>query len=77
MSVASSSPPTDKRRDRRVLAGSLADSSIEWYDFFLYATASALIFNHQFFPTEDPFVSQMLSYVLRRPNRRHRLLPLR
>lgn len=63
MSVASSSPPTDKRRDRRVLAGSLAGSSIEWYDFFLYATASALIFNHQFFPTEDPFVSQMLSYL--------------
>lgn len=30
MSVASSSPPTDKRRDRRVLAGSLAGSSIEW-----------------------------------------------
>ncbi|GAB3707105.1 MFS transporter [Corynebacterium nasicanis] len=63
MTVAPTTPPPDKRRDRRVLAGSLAGSSIEWYDFFLYATASALIFNHQFFPTEDPFVSQMLSYL--------------
>ena len=47
----------------RVLSGSLAGSSIEWYDFFLYATASALIFNKQFFPTDDPYVSQMLSYL--------------
>lgn len=34
-----------------------------WHDFFLCATASALIFNKQFFPTDDPHVSQMLSYL--------------
>ncbi|MDO5511386.1 MFS transporter [Corynebacterium sp.] len=63
MTAAPPTPTTDRKHNRRVLAGSLAGSSIEWYDFFLYATASALIFNHQFFPTEDPFVSQMLSYL--------------
>lgn len=52
-----------KETNVRVLSGSLAGSSIEWYDFFLYATASALIFNRQFFPTDDPYVSQMLSYL--------------
>lgn len=48
---------------RRVLIGSLSGSSIEWFDFFLYAVAAALIFDKQFFPTEDPFVSLMLSYL--------------
>ncbi len=52
-----------KKTNVRVLSGSLAGSSIEWYDFCLYATASALIFNKQFFPTDDPYVSQMLSYL--------------
>lgn len=59
----SPSPIGKRATNARVLTGSLAGSSIEWYDFFLYATASALIFNKQFFPTDDPYVSQMLSYL--------------
>lgn len=47
---------------RRVLLGSLAGSAIEWFDFFLYATAATLIFDKQFFPVEDPVVSQLLAY---------------
>lgn len=47
----------------RVLAASLSGSAIEWFDFFLYATAAAFIFDKQFFPTEDPYISQMLSYL--------------
>ena len=47
----------------KVLVGSLTGSSIEWFDFFLYATAATIIFNKQFFPADDPFVSQMLSYL--------------
>lgn len=46
----------------RVLLGSLSGSSIEWFDFFLFATASAIIFDKQFFPTDDPLFSLMLSY---------------
>ncbi|MCT2360570.1 MHS family MFS transporter [Kocuria marina] len=52
-----------RRTQFRVMAGSLSGSTIEWYDFFLYATASALIFNKQFFPSDDPYVSQMLAYL--------------
>ncbi|MEN5072949.1 MFS transporter [Isoptericola cucumis] len=47
----------------RVLVGSLSGSAIEWFDFFLYATAAALIFDKQFFPSDDPAVSLMLSYL--------------
>ncbi|HIY65225.1 MAG TPA: MHS family MFS transporter [Candidatus Agrococcus pullicola] len=43
--------------------GSLSGSAIEWFDFFLYATAAAIIFDKYFFPSEDPLVSLMLSYL--------------
>lgn len=49
--------------NRRVLTGSLAGSAIEWFDFFLYATAAAIIFDKQFFPTDDPNISLILSYL--------------
>ena len=49
--------------NRRVLIGSLSGSAIEWFDFFLYATAAAIIFDRYFFPTQDPLVSLMLSYI--------------
>ncbi|MEU0492406.1 MFS transporter [Nocardiopsis sp. NPDC006139] len=47
----------------KVLVASLTGSTIEWFDFFLYGTASALIFNKFFFPSDDPLVSLMLSYL--------------
>lgn len=47
----------------RVLVGSLSGSAIEWFDFFLYATAAAFIFDKQFFPNDDPAISLMLSYL--------------
>jgi MFS transporter, MHS family, shikimate and dehydroshikimate transport protein len=38
----------------KVALASLVGSTIEWYDFFLYGTASALVFGDLFFPTFSP-----------------------
>jgi len=48
---------------RMVALASLVGTSIEWYDFFLYNTAAALVFNKLFFPTFDPFAGTMLSFA--------------
>src|ERR1043166_5576290 len=48
---------------RRVVLASFIGTSIEWYDFFLYGTAAALIFNKLFFPTLDPFAGTMASFA--------------
>lgn len=48
--------PTQKSALRRVVAASIIGSTLEWYDFFLYATASALVLGPVFFPNSDPAV---------------------
>ena len=47
---------------RRVALTSLAGTSIERYDFFLYATAAAVIFPIAFFPQEDPTTALLISF---------------
>ena len=47
---------------RTIALASLIGTTIEWYDFFLYNTAAALVFNKLFFPTFDPFVGTMLAF---------------
>lgn len=53
----------DKKTTRRVLTASLVGSSIEWFDYFLYGTMAALVFNQLFFVNEDPTVGLMLAYA--------------
>lgn len=48
---------------RRALIASLTGSSIEWFDYFLYGTAAALVFNKLFFPNFDPVVGLLLAYL--------------
>ena len=48
---------------RRVVAASLVGTTIEWYDFFLYGSAAALVFNKLFFPSYDPLVGTMLAFA--------------
>jgi MFS transporter, MHS family, shikimate and dehydroshikimate transport protein len=47
---------------RMVLFASMFGSVIEWYDFLLYGTATALVFNKQFFPTQDPFTGLIAAF---------------
>jgi metabolite-proton symporter len=47
----------------RVVLASFIGTSIEWYDFFLYGTAAALVFNKLFFPQLDPFAGTMASFA--------------
>lgn len=46
----------------RVVLASFIGTTIEWYDFFLYGTASALVFGKLFFTTLDPFAATMASF---------------
>ena len=52
-------PPRERRR---VLGSAFAGTTIEWYDFYLYGTASALVFNTQFFPSDNPLASTLASF---------------
>src|SRR5712691_9517435 len=46
---------------RVVALASLIGTTIEWYDFFLYGTAAALVLNKLFFPTFDPLSGTLAS----------------
>ncbi|WP_190131117.1 MFS transporter [Streptomyces mashuensis] len=47
----------------RVVAASLIGTTVEWYDFFLYGSAAALVFNTLFFPADDPLVGTLIAFV--------------
>ncbi|WP_433269124.1 MFS transporter [Actinosynnema sp. CS-041913] len=58
------SPQRKTHKSLPLIAGSsLAGTAVEWYDFFLYGTASALVFNKLFFPDSDPLVGTMLAFA--------------
>jgi len=54
-------PEHRKTSIKLVGLASLIGTTIEWYDFFLYGTAAALVLNQLFFPTFDPFVGTLAS----------------
>ncbi|HKA15387.1 MAG TPA: MFS transporter [Myxococcota bacterium] len=48
---------------RLVAFASLIGTTIEWYDFFLYGTAAALVFNRLYFPTFDPRMGTLAAFA--------------
>ncbi|MFD9265389.1 MFS transporter [Streptomyces goshikiensis] len=61
--AAPATPSPSPGSIRRVVAASLIGTTIEWYDFFLYGTAAALVFNKLFFPTSDPLTGTLIAFV--------------
>ena len=56
-------PQEEYRQIVKVAFASMIGTSIEWYDYFLYGTAAALVFNKLFFPSYDPIVGTLLAFA--------------
>jgi metabolite-proton symporter len=59
--AVTSLPPVKERQ--KVLGASLVGTAIEWYDFFIYGAAAALIFGPQFFPTDDATAGTLAAFA--------------
>ncbi len=55
--------PHPMRAHRRILIASLIGTSVEFYDFYIYATAATLVFGSLFFPLESTSAQLMASYL--------------
>ena len=61
---AAAADETERRGQvRKAAVASVVGTSIEWYDFFLYGTASALIFPAVFFPESSEYAGQLESFA--------------
>lgn len=54
---------SDSAQLRRVVLTSFIGTTVEWYDYFIYGTAAALVFNQLFFPTFDPLAGTMAAFA--------------
>jgi MFS family permease len=61
MSTTPSPHEARPNQSKRVALSSLAGTTIEWYEFFIYAIAAAMVFDKLFFPNFDPAVGKILS----------------
>ena len=60
--MTSTAPTPARTPIRRAVVASMVGNALEWYDFFLYGTAAALVFNHLFFPTVDPLAGTIAAF---------------
>ena len=56
-------PGSQRIQVRRAALASAIGTTIEWYDFFLYNTAAALVFPHLFFPASSAYAGAMQSFA--------------
>jgi metabolite-proton symporter len=62
ISTAAPAPPnTTHRQTIKVAFASLIGTTVEWYDFYIYGTAAALVFPHLFFPDFSPAAGLLAS----------------
>jgi metabolite-proton symporter len=61
--VAAASGGVSASKLRHVMMASAVGSALEWYDFFIYGTASALVFGELFFPKYDNNVGTLAAYA--------------
>jgi len=62
MGVEQRSPQQNAAGLRQILWSSVLGSTVEWYDFLVYGTASALVFNKLFFPTLSPAIGTIAAF---------------
>src|SRR4051794_35696753 len=56
--------PIRRGQVRRALVAGTVGTSIEWYDFFLYGTAAALVFPELFFPKSSHYAGALASFAI-------------
>ena len=62
MSLNVNTGPAVRTQRLRAIVASTVGTTIEWYDFFLYGTAAALVFPKVFFPGDSPYAGILLSF---------------
>ncbi|HEU5469770.1 MAG TPA: MFS transporter [Actinophytocola sp.] len=63
MSLSTNPTPTRGRNLAKVVGASMVGTTVEWYDFFLYNSAAALVFPKLFFPNSDPLTGTLLAFL--------------
>lgn len=67
MTLDSNAHSTDasvrQKMARKAGIASFAGTTVEWYDFYVYSTASALVLGPLFFPNDDPLIGQMVAFA--------------
>jgi len=53
-----------RKQLRRAVIASTVGTTIEWYDFLLYATVTGLVFAHLYFPQSDPLIGTLQAYAI-------------
>src|SRR5882762_11311231 len=56
--------PMDERTIRKIVVASVAGNAMEWYDFFAYGTAAAIVFGQLFFPVgSEPLLGTLGAFA--------------